>query len=64
MPKATENLVRFEFTPLHRDRFRKLYKQAINAGKTTFIFEGHEMDTRYSAYLIEYWDMKGDKHHA
>ena len=64
MSKAADNVVRCEFNKAQREDFRKRYKQAIDNGKTVFIFEGHEMDTRFSAYLIEYWDMKGDKHHA
>lgn len=64
MPRTVRQMAEIKFTPEQREQFRKAYKEAINKGKYVFVFEGHEMDTRFSAYLIEYWDMKGDKHHA
>jgi hypothetical protein len=41
------------------DAFRKAYNECKG---DTFMFEGQEMDKRYSMYLLEYWDMEEKKH--
>lgn len=40
------------------DAFRKAYKECKG---DTFMFEGQEMDKRYSMYLLKFWDMEAEK---
>lgn len=36
------------------DKFKDLYKTAVNAGAETMIFDGEEYHVGYAKYLIEY----------
>jgi len=35
-------------------KLRKAYKTALNDGKKSFVFEGHEVLVSYAKYLLEY----------
>lgn len=41
-----------------RERLRKAYKKATDAGFDSFVFDDNEYLTRYAKYLLEYLDMK------
>lgn len=36
------------------DELKRYYSIAVKLGNESFIFMGHELDTRYAKYLIQY----------
>lgn len=44
------------FTPEILARFKRVYRDAVDAHSDTFMFEGKEYVVTYAKYLIEYLD--------
>lgn len=44
------------FTPDRLEELRMAYNQAIEAGQSMFVFDGHELLVTYASYLIEHLD--------
>lgn len=42
------------WTPDMRDRFQKVYDEAVAKNMEQFTFEGHAFVTTYAGYLLEY----------
>ena len=46
------------FTGPMLDRLKKRHDQAVKAADGSFIFDGHEFNTDYAGYLIQYLETK------
>jgi hypothetical protein len=46
------------FTPEKVKVLRKEYDAAVKRGDGQFVFEGHELDSGYAKYLLEYLEGK------
>jgi hypothetical protein len=46
------------WTPEKRDELRRLYAQAVDTNKDTFVIDGHELVTSYAKYLLQYLDQR------
>lgn len=50
-----------DFTPEKLAQLKKVYDQAVLAGKDRFDFEGHPLLVSYAKYVIQYLDTKFKK---
>lgn len=56
MPKEKVNTIAGDFDVERREKFRQVYKQAMEHEKSTFEFEGNGFLTSFAGYLIEFLD--------